>query len=171
MLSNKALPFEATYQLLLLNNLIYHIGAIIYCYTISYPQKMEPRQGVLAANREDMKEILAKILEALTRIEDALGDLYCVESEIRDILRGSREKAGEYLEAMKVLDVVTLLELPDHLRKTAVALSKLGEARAQDVAEITGRERAVESSYLNQLARLGYVKKIRRKHEVWFKLA
>lgn len=45
-----------------------------------------------------------------------------------------------------------------------LALAKLVEARADEVAEITQRTRAIESGYLNQLVRLGYVKKIRRKH-------
>jgi hypothetical protein len=64
--------------------------------------------------------------------------------------------------------VAILLKLPDHLRKTMVALSKLIEGRADEVASITGRARAIESGYLNQLVRLGYVKKIRKKHQIYF---
>jgi len=66
------------------------------------------------------------------------------------------------------LSVAILLKLPDHLRKTMVALSKLIEGRADEVASITGRARAIESGYLNQLVRLGYVKKIRKKHQIYF---
>ncbi len=66
------------------------------------------------------------------------------------------------------LSVAVLLKLPDHLRKTMVALSKLIEGRADEVASITGRARAIESGYLNQLVRLGYVKKIRKKHQIYF---
>lgn len=66
------------------------------------------------------------------------------------------------------LSVAVLLRLPDHLRKTMVALSKLVEGRADEVASITGRARAIESGYLNQLVRLGYVKKIRKKHQIYF---
>jgi len=124
----------------------------------------------LSNQQNDVRKQLAKILEILSRIEEILTDLYYIESEIRDVLKG-RKKPGEVTEALKALDVMTLLELPDHLRKTAMALARLGEARAQDVAEVTGRERAVESSYLNQLARLGYVRKVRKRKEVWFRLA
>lgn len=67
-----------------------------------------------------------------------------------------------------VLDVMTLLSLPDHLRKTAVTLCKLGEATAEDVAEQTRRARAVESSYLNQLVLMGYLKKERRGRKAYF---
>lgn len=67
-----------------------------------------------------------------------------------------------------VLDVMTLLSLPDHLRKTAVALCKLDQATADEVAEQTKRARAVESGYLNQLVLMGYVKKERRGRKAYF---
>jgi len=67
-----------------------------------------------------------------------------------------------------VLDVMTLLSLPDHLRKTAVTLCKLDHATADQVAEQTKRARAVESGYLNQLVLMGYVKKERRGRKAFF---
>jgi len=67
-----------------------------------------------------------------------------------------------------VLDVMTLLSLPDHLRKTAVTLCKLDQATADEVAEQTKRARAVESGYLNQLVLMGYVKKERRGRKAYF---
>ena len=79
------------------------------------------------------------------------------------------EKSPEELDnGGSGLSVAILLKLPDHLRKTMVALSKLIEGRADEVASITGRARAIESGYLNQLVRLGYVKKIRKKHQIYF---
>lgn len=67
-----------------------------------------------------------------------------------------------------VLDVMTLLSLPDHLRKTAVTLCKLDQATADQIAEQTKRARAVESGYLNQLVLMGYVKKERRGRKAYF---
>jgi hypothetical protein len=67
-----------------------------------------------------------------------------------------------------VLDVMTLLSLPDHLRKTAVTLCKLEQATADEVAVNTKRARAVESGYLNQLVLMGYVKKERRGRKAFF---
>lgn len=67
-----------------------------------------------------------------------------------------------------VLDVMTLLSLPDHLRKTAVTLCKLDQATADEVAGQTKRARAVESGYLNQLVLMGYVKKERRGRKAYF---
>jgi ArsR family transcriptional regulator, lead/cadmium/zinc/bismuth-responsive transcriptional repressor len=45
--------------------------------------------------------------------------------------------------------------LPDHLEKTKRAIEMLGYATASDVAKVTNRVRAVESSYLCQLERIG----------------
>jgi len=59
------------------------------------------------------------------------------------------------------LDVRTVFNLPDRLRKTAMAIAKLGEGTATQIAAETGRVRAVESDYLNQLVEMGYVKKRR----------
>jgi len=68
----------------------------------------------------------------------------------------------------EVLDVMTLLSLPDHLRKSALTIVKLGKAMAEDVAKETGRARAIESAYLNQLVRMGYLKRVREGKRVYF---
>ena len=66
------------------------------------------------------------------------------------------------------LDVTTLLGLPDHLRKSALALASLGDATATDLSKETGRVRAVESDYLNQLVSMSLVKKRRKGRDVYF---
>jgi len=68
----------------------------------------------------------------------------------------------------EALDVMTLLTLPDHLRKTATVTSKLGRATADEISDDTSRARAVESGYLNQLVRMGYLKKERDGRKVRF---
>jgi hypothetical protein len=62
----------------------------------------------------------------------------------------------------------TLLSLPDHLRKTAIIVCQLGEASAADVAAKSGRARAAESDYLNQLTRMGILGKRRKGRELYF---
>jgi len=52
-----------------------------------------------------------------------------------------------------------MLELPDHLRKTFIALTTYGRATASEITKLTDRARAVESGYLNQLVLLGYAEK------------
>jgi len=52
-----------------------------------------------------------------------------------------------------------VLEFPKHLQVTVTTLLKLGSATATQVAAATGKARAVESSYLNQLVTMRIVKK------------
>jgi predicted transcriptional regulator len=103
---------------------------------------------------------LQKIKESLDRLNEKME----VMIEI--------QKQGQYTQSQDgipdVLDVMTLLSLPDHLRKTAVTLCKLDQATADEVAEQTKRARAVESGYLNQLVLMGYVKKERRGRKAYF---
>lgn len=57
--------------------------------------------------------------------------------------------------------LISLLGLPDHLRKTLIVAEIQGRVTAQDVAEQTRRARAVECAYLNQLAVMGFLEKTR----------
>jgi hypothetical protein len=54
-----------------------------------------------------------------------------------------------------------LISLPDHLRRTYVVVLSKGECSAVDVSNTSGRCRAIESNYLNQLARMGWLNKRR----------
>jgi ArsR family transcriptional regulator, lead/cadmium/zinc/bismuth-responsive transcriptional repressor len=61
--------------------------------------------------------------------------------------------------------------LPDHLRQTMTSLSLINNpASAQDVSVNSGKCRAMESSYLNQLVRLGYINKKRESKTVIFSI-
>jgi hypothetical protein len=66
------------------------------------------------------------------------------------------------------LDVMTLLSMPDHLRKSVMAIIKFGDSIAEDVAVQTDRSRAIESGYLNQLVRMGYLRRKRAGKRVYF---
>jgi len=103
-------------------------------------------------------QILEKIKESLDRLNEKID----VMIEIQ------RHNQRESQAIPDVLDVMTLLSLPDHLRKTAVTLCKFGQATAEEVAEQTKRARAVESGYLNQLVLMGYLKKERRGRKAYF---
>lgn len=106
-------------------------------------RRLAKRYGIDIVEAEDPQTLLRGLLRAIPPVE-----------------------AAEY----RTLDVMSLLSLPDHLRKTATVLCSLGEAAADEVAERTGRARAVESSYLNQLVRMGYLKKERRGRRVLFSI-
>ena len=66
------------------------------------------------------------------------------------------------------LDVMTLLSMPDHLRKTAMTVCRSGRATAEEISQQTSRARAVESAYLNQLVLMGYLKKERKGRKAYF---
>jgi predicted transcriptional regulator len=116
---------------------------------MSLPRKVDPIQTTL----------LQKIKESLDRLNDKLEVMI-------EIQKHGQHTPTEGLP--DVLDVMTLLSLPDHLRKTAVTLCKLDQATADEVSDQTKRARAVESGYLNQLVLMGYVKKERRGRKAYF---
>lgn len=72
-------------------------------------------------------------------------------------------------EHKKTAIIKTLLSLPEHLQRTLRTLNELGEASAQEVADVTHKARAVESGYLNQLVVMGHVKKRNVKKRSLFK--
>jgi hypothetical protein len=63
-----------------------------------------------------------------------------------------------------------LLSLPDNLRKTYIAVASKGDCSATLASNLTGRSRAIESSYLNQLTRMGWLTKRRDSKTIHFGL-
>jgi len=104
-------------------------------------------------------QLLEKIRENLEQLNDKIDVMIEIQKH------GKRQIPENLPEA---LDVMTLLSLPDHLRKTAVTLCKLEEATADEISKQTKRARAVESGYLNQLVIMGYLKKERRGRKAYF---
>ncbi len=107
----------------------------------------------------------AVLLEKIRQGVDRLNEKMEVFIELQKQERKSDFAVQDLPEA---LDVMTLLSLPDHLRKTAVSICKLGRATAEEVAEQTKRARAVESGYLNQLVLMSYLKKERKGRKAYF---
>jgi response regulator of citrate/malate metabolism len=103
--------------------------------------------------------LLEKIRENLEQLNEKIDVMIEIQKHTQ------RELPEDLPEA---LDVMTLLSLPDHLRKTAVTLCKLEKATADEVAGQTKRARAVESGYLNQLVIMGYLKKERQGRKAYF---
>ena len=65
---------------------------------------------------------------------------------------------------------VFLFSLPESLRRTLSAITRLRVATSKDVARLTGRSRSVENIHLNQLERMGYLEKFRKGRKVYFKI-
>jgi hypothetical protein len=105
--------------------------------------------------------LLEKIKENLEKLNDKMEVFI-------ELQKQERKQDFVVQDLPEALDVMTLLSLPDHLRKTAVTICKLGHATAEEVAEQTKRARAVESGYLNQLVLMSYLKKERKGRKAYF---
>lgn len=105
-------------------------------------------------------QVLEKIRENLERLNEKM--------EVMIELQKHDRKDIQQPLADAPLDVMTLLSMPDHLRKTAMTLCRLGRATAEEIAQQTQRARAVESAYLNQLVIMGHLKKERKGRKAYF---
>lgn len=97
--------------------------------------------------------ILEKIEESLERLNDKIEVMIEIQKNGND----NRKSMPGLPEAS--LDVMTLLSMPDHLRKTAISICRCTKATAEEIAQQTSRARAVESAYLNQLGNDGLPQK------------
>jgi len=104
-------------------------------------------------------QVLEKIRENLERLNEKMEVMIELQKHGRKDLQPLPETP---------LDVMTLLSMPDHLRKTAMTVCRLGRATADEIAQQTHRARAVESAYLNQLVIMGYLKKERKGRKAYF---
>jgi len=104
-------------------------------------------------------QVLEKIRENLERLNEKMEVMIELQKHGRKDVQSISDTP---------LDVMTLLSMPDHLRKTAMTVCRLGRATADEVAQQTHRARAVESAYLNQLVIMGYLKKERKGRKAYF---
>jgi hypothetical protein len=120
-------------------------------------------RGKLVTKEEVMGKkplhVLEKIRENLERLNEKMEVMIELQKHGRKDLQPLSDAP---------LDVMTLLSMPDHLRKTAMAICRCGRATAEEIAQQTSRARAVESAYLNQLVIMGHLKKERKGRKAYF---
>jgi hypothetical protein len=90
-----------------------------------------------------------------------------IELQTKHVFKAPME-SSESSAAVFPFDVDSIVSLPDHLIKTGIVIAKIEKGTAMDVAKETGRARAAESDYLNQLVIMGYLKKKRSMRKVVF---
>lgn len=113
------------------------------------------------------QEILSKKpLHILEKIKENLEKLNEKMEVMIELQKHGRKEIPPLSDTS--LDVMTLLSMPDHLRKTAMTICRCGRATAEEIAQQTSRARAVESAYLNQLVIMGYLKKERKGRKAYF---
>jgi predicted Rossmann fold nucleotide-binding protein DprA/Smf involved in DNA uptake len=108
-----------------------------------------------------------KPVAILEKIRDNLERLNQKMEVMIELQKHDRNSPQQTIEETP-LDVMTLLSMPDHLRKTAMTVCRSGRATADEIAQQTTRARAVESAYLNQLVLMGYLKKERSGRKAYF---
>ncbi len=132
---------------------------LVYHYCTRVKQQEENTVSSQEALGKKPLQILEKIRENLEKLNEKM--------EVMIELQKHGKKDVQPLPEAP-LDVMTLLSMPDHLRKTAMTVCRLGRATADDIAQQTHRARAVESAYLNQLVIMGYLKKERKGRKAYF---
>ena len=108
------------------------------------------------------------ILEKIEATLEKLNDKVEIMIEIQKSSNNPNNSKAPLSLPEASLDVMTLLSMPDHLRKTAMSICRCSRATAEEIAEQTKRARAVESAYLNQLVIMGYLKKERKGRKAYF---
>lgn len=107
-------------------------------------------------------KLLSEISRGIRDMNKKLERLVELHTKLLDSRQSATPKA---MSREEPLDALTLLELPDHLRRTAMALYEVERGTAERVSEMTGNSRSIESAYLNQLQRQGYIQKERGKKQ------
>lgn len=85
-----------------------------------------------------------------------------------EIITGITSPSEQGNEGKMPLDVVAILALPENLRKTALAIHRLGRATAMMIARETRGESDVERMHLEQLVEMGYLSREKIAEEVYF---
>ncbi|MFX1475848.1 MAG: hypothetical protein ACFFCO_10295 [Promethearchaeota archaeon] len=89
-------------------------------------------------------------------------------------VRGTEVSEAVTIERQKEVAPLTslvLLRVPKRLKQTALAMLKLRQGSAVEVANMTGKDPNVESQYLGQLWRMGYLTRIRVQQYYQYQIA
>jgi hypothetical protein len=108
---------------------------------------------------ESKKMVRRSVLESIFR------EMITIRQRLDEIERNYSKTQSHPID----LQESELITLPDHLRRSFMIVASKGECDASVVSNFTGRCRAIESSYLNQLERMGWVSKRRVSKVVHFR--
>ena len=101
----------------------------------------------------------------MVRLDRIFQELIDIRHRLDDIERMFSNQRPQPLNISESM----LLSLPDNLRKTYLIVISEGECSATRVSDLSGRSRAIESSYLNQLVRMGWLTKRRSSKTLQFR--
>jgi hypothetical protein len=88
---------------------------------------------------------------------------------ILNLLSGSEVFKEEKVDdEEKNLDAFAILALPQHLKKTALAIHRLGKATAEMTGNLTGRTLENEEANLLEMVEMGYLKKAKEGRKTYY---
>ena len=79
-------------------------------------------------------------------------------TEVTDFFGAIINKPKE-TKTLSALDVMSMFDVPDEMRKTLTSLIRLGPSEVEKISERTKREVDLEKGYLMVLINLGYIDK------------
>jgi ArsR family transcriptional regulator, lead/cadmium/zinc/bismuth-responsive transcriptional repressor len=124
----------------------------------SYSASKEQVEEKLAETQLILAEMMETVTKSLQKINENINEIiHSLKTDLAKANSGSFEPS-------------VMLEFPDHMRITVRALLELGRATAEEVSKKTRRSRPLESSYLNQLMRMGYVEKEKKGQFTYYKI-
>ncbi|MBN2111105.1 MAG: hypothetical protein JW705_08500 [Methanosarcinaceae archaeon] len=100
---------------------------------------------------------------------DVLEYLYDIDRRLRSI--ESRLSKLESYSSPPIEDkMAVFLTVPDSIRKSLFAVSKLESCTADEVSLVTGRHRSIENKYLNELYRGGWLERERKGKKIYYSM-
>ncbi|WP_406661267.1 hypothetical protein V7O66_01725 [Methanolobus sp. ZRKC3] len=108
-------------------------------------------------------------MSELNNENEVLGKLANLERHIKSL--EARISKLELSSSPRVDDkMAVFLNVPDSIRKSLFAVSKLEFCTADEVSNITGRHRSIENKYLNELYRAGWIERERKGKKIYYSL-
>jgi len=140
----------------------------IYIYRLpeAQPSPAEREREIETVRRAQfMAPAMDELRLAIDRLTDKVERLERIlETSLH--IRGEAETPQAAVMAVPASAVA--LRLGDHLQKTYEALQKRGSSTSEEISSETGRSRALENMYLNQLVTLGLARKERIGKKIYF---
>lgn len=99
------------------------------------------------------------LLKEFQSIEDNFKIVQDSINNIKNLIESLLLKKDESKKKLAHIGVTDILELPEELRKSVIAVIKLGGPTLEKVVERTNREKTLEKGYLEALVAMDYLKK------------
>lgn len=100
---------------------------------------------------------------------DILEYLYDIDRRLKSM--ESRLSKIEAYSSPPIEDkMAVFLTVPDSIRKSLFAVSKLESCTADEVSLVTGRHRSIENKYLNELFRGGWLERERKGKKIYYSM-